>query len=452
MQKLLFLCLAFGLYLPCLQAQKNILNASDASAPLHALTPDYTTAYRLDSTEEIWNKAQQVMQYLKLVTPNRLVDAKGKDWTVQDVYGAHIQFSKGDFRPISYEWGVTYHGFLEWNRLRPQANTNAYVFQALDLMALALPAAQAYEQANPQGKHILKGLVQPRALDDIGAMAMAFLKAKNAGYSGQLNPILAQAETFILHKEHRLEDRTLVRIRPLPNTLWLDDLYMSIPALLQLGKAKSDSTFFKEALFQYRQYKRRMFVPEKGLFMHGYLEGASAHPAFHWARANGWALLTLAEMLEHFPAQHPARPELLEQLRAHLAGLMALQDKSGFWHQLLDKNDSYLETSATAIYTYVLAKGINQGWLDPRIYGPAACLAWQAIKTKVNAQGQVEGTCVGTGLAWDPAFYYHRPISPFAAHGYGPFLLAASAMYELMQQHTFELNDSAIHWKARKNK
>jgi rhamnogalacturonyl hydrolase YesR len=126
---------------------------------------------------------------------------------------------------------------------------------------------------------------------------------------------------------------------------------------------------------------------------------------------------------------------------------MALQDGTGFWHQLLDKNDSYLETSCTAIYTYVLAKGINKGWLDPKTYGPAAILGWNAVNTKVNEKGQVEGTCVGTGLAWDPAFYYHRPISPFAAHGYGPVLLAGAAMMDLVKHHTYQINDSAVHLK-----
>ena len=55
-------------------------------------------------------------------------------------------------------------------------------------------------------------------------------------------------------------------------------------------------------------------------------------------------------------------------------------------------------------------------------------LAWNAVTTKVNAQGQVEGTCVGTGMAFDPAFYYYRPTSALAAHGYGPVLLAGAEM------------------------
>ena len=73
-----------------------------------------------------------------------------------------------------------------------------------------------------------------------------------------------------------------------------------------------------------------------------------------------------------------------------------------------------------------------------------AMLAWNAVATKVTDKGQVEGTCVGTGMAFDPAFYYHRPVNVFAAHGYGPVLLAASAIYQLMDEKGFKMNDSSL--------
>lgn len=36
-------------------------------------------------------------------------------------------------------------------------------------------------------------------------------------------------------------------------------------------------------------------------------------------------------------------------------------------------------------------------------------------------------------------------FSPFAAHGYGPTLLAGSAMMEMLKKYSFEINDSAVH-------
>jgi rhamnogalacturonyl hydrolase YesR len=78
------------------------------------------------------------------------------------------------------------------------------------------------------------------------------------------------------------------------------------------------------------------------------------------------------------------------------------------------------------------------------VYAPMAILAWNAVATKVNAKGQVEGTCVGTGMAFDPAFYYHRPVNVYAAHGYGPTLFAGAEIYQLLTQFKFIMNDSAL--------
>jgi len=168
------------------------------------------------------------------------------------------------------------------------------------------------------------------------------------------------------------------------------------------------------------------------------------HPRFHWARANGWALLAMTELLEVLPQEHPGRAAVLEQFRAHARGLQRVQAPNGLWHQLLDRNDSYLETSAAAIYTFCLARGINRGWIDPLAYGPCVQLAWNGVATKVNEQGQVEGTCVGTGLGFDAAFYYHRPQSARAAHGYGPVLLAGAEMIALTKSDRAVINDGAL--------
>jgi hypothetical protein len=76
-----------------------------------------------------------------------------------------------------------------------------------------------------------------------------------------------------------------------------------------------------------------------------------------------------------------------------------------------------------------------------------AMLAWNAVTTKINDKGQVEGTCVGTGMAFDPLFYYYRPTNIFAAHGYGPVIYAGAEMYKLVSKNKFEMNDSSLQYK-----
>jgi unsaturated rhamnogalacturonyl hydrolase len=267
-----------------------------------------------------------------------------------------------------------------------------------------------------------------------------------------LRPVIDNYANYISTKEFRLRDGTLARNRPLPNTLWLDDMFMSVPALAQMGALTGDKKYFDDAVKQVTQFSARMFEKDKGLYMHGWVEDMQQHPAFHWARANGWAILATVELLDVLPADNLARTTILDLLKAHSKGLASYQSGTGFWHQLLDRSDSYLETSATAIYTYCIAHAVNKGWLDPKTYGPMAILGWNAVSTRVNDKGQVEGTCVGTGMGFDPAFYYYRPVNVFAAHGYGPVLLAGSEMITLLKNFSFRTNDSAVQLKTADNK
>jgi hypothetical protein len=47
-------------------------------------------------------------------------------------------------------------------------------------------------------------------------------------------------------------------------------------------------------------------------------------------------------------------------------------------------------------------------------------------------------------MAFDPAFYYYRPVNVYAAHGYGPVLLAGASIYSLLKNHPADINDSAL--------
>jgi rhamnogalacturonyl hydrolase YesR len=287
-------------------------------------------------------------------------------------------------------------------------------------------------------------VLEPHALDDAGALCAAMIKAERSKEIFNLRPIIDNFIRYITTKEFRLKDGTLARNRPIANTLWLDDLFMSVPALAQMGKLTGDKKYFDDAVKQVTQFSGRMFDKDKGLYMHGWVQDMAVHPMFHWGRANGWAILAKVELLDVLPEDHPGRAAILEQLKAHCKGLASYQSGSGFWHQLLDRNDTYLETSATAIYTYCIAHAINKGWIDAAAYGPMAILGWNAVSTKVNAQGQVEGVCVGTGMGFDPAFYYYRPVNVYAAHGYGPVLLAGAEIIRLLKNNPFKINDSAL--------
>jgi len=142
----------------------------------------------------------------------------------------------------------------------------------------------------------------------------------------------------------------------------------------------------------------------------------------------------MCDLLDVLPKDHPDFEPVKAQLRKVLLGVAEYQSgTSGLWHQMVDRNDSYLETSASAMFVYGLARAINQGWISPTTYGSIAQLGWIGVSQRIRKDGAVTGTCVGTTLASDQMYYYNRPQSEFAVHGYGPVLLAGAEMIRLLE-------------------
>lgn len=402
---------------------------NDQNTPLHLMQPQYVTPYGIPSEADVKGTIDRVLTYLETAMPAAAVDNK---------------LPQGSFRLTSYEAGVLYSAAV-----CAAANTGDNRYLQFVKQRLGLIATQAKKEASimaktPTHDAQMRMVLYPGALDDCGAMASAYLRLNRADKSfgsSLTEDVVKRYTDFVINKQYRLKDGIFARLRPRYNTVWLDDMYMGVPCIAWAGQKE-------EAIRQIQLFKEKMWVPEKKLFRHGWVESMPTHPAYHWGRANGWAILTMCEVLDACGKNE----EILALLKDHIEGLCQLQDKTGFWHQLLDKPDTYLETSCTAIYCYCIAHAINEGWIDAQTYGPQALLAWNACQTKVNAQGQVEGTCVGTGMGFDPAFYAYRPVHKMAAHGYGPMIWAGSEIIRLLKTTHPKLNDSAVHFYPTEQK
>lgn len=427
--------------------QKKRETVNDANTPLHLLQPAYKVPYGMLTGDAIKKELDRILHFLDEATPARVVDrSTSKAITDYAAMDANAALERGLFRLASYEWGVTYAAMLAVAQATGDEAYRKYVTDRFNLLNETAPHFKRLMNDLGVIDSQMKQILTPHALDDAGAMCAALIKAQLSNNEMDFRSLIDNYINYIMYHEYRLSDGTFARNRPQQNTLWLDDMFMSIPAIVQMGKLTGEAKYYNEAVRQVRQFSQRMFVPEKGLYRHGWVEGMSEHPSFHWGRANGWAILTLTEVLDVLPQSHPGYEEVLAQYRAHIRGITAYQSGEGFWHQLLDRNDSYLETSATAIFVYCLARGINNGWIDAIAYGPVAQLGWNAVTTQINAAGEVENTCVGTGMGFDPAFYYYRPVNVYAAHGYGPVLWAGAEMINLLKKQHPKMNDSAVQY------
>lgn len=414
------------------QLIENNDNLNDQTTPLHLLKPDYKVPYGELTQKDVKAALDRIFNYIDAQTPMG-VEADGT-------------LARGAFRLGSYEWGITYQALMEAAKTTGDKRYNEYVSKHFDFIRKEFPEFRKKKDIK-DGQ--MEQIVNPKALDDCGTMCTAMMKytAEQDNSKRKLSDVIENYFNFVEKKQYRLaSDGIFARHRPQRNTIWLDDMYMGIPTIAYRGVYTGEKKYFDEAATMYKNFVKRMWVAEKNIYRHGYVEGLEQEPTYHWARANGWAILTTVELLDMIPTDHPDRPFILNQLRMHVKGLAGYQSSEGFWHQLLDRNDSYLETSATAIYTYCIAHAVRKGWLEGITYGPVAQLGWHAVSTKILADGKVAGTCVGTGMAFDPAFYYYRPASAAAAHGYGPAIWAASEMYALLGEWHPRTNDSGLHF------
>ena len=425
------------------------MQTNDANTPLHLLKPEYKTYYGIPSKDRIKSQLKQILNYLEKATPAELIY---KNKNIKKIDGTEINedtgFAEGDFRLTSYEWGVTYSGMLLAGEVTKDRHFTEYAYKRLKMIADLGLFYMNNKMTDPAKGSPVYSVLRPQALDDAGALCASMLKAESAGLKINLRPLIDNFINYIFKKEYRLPDGTFARGRPYPDTLWLDDLFMSVPALAQMGILTGDSKYFDDAVKQVVQFSKRMFDRQKGLYIHGWVKQMDVRPQFYWGRANGWAIMAMTELLSALPKTHPGYKEVLDQFRAHANRLASYQAGTGFWHQLLDRSDSYTETSATAIFTFSLARAINNGLIDKFAFAPAAVLGWNAVSSKINKTGQVEGTCVGTGMGFDPAFYYHRPVNVFAAHGYGPALLAGAEIIRMIENHNFETVENSLQLKS----
>ncbi len=141
-----------------------------------------------------------------------------------------------------------------------------------------------------------------------------------------------------------------------------------------------------------------------------------------WGRGNGWVMGGLVRTLEYLPKDDPARGKYVTQLKEMAARVASLQGPDGLWRAgLLDQgNYSLPEISGSALITYALAWGVNEGVLDKKTYQPVVAKAWAGMLKHVYADGRL-GCIQQTGA--EPA-----PFKPTASYTYGVggFLLAGS--------------------------
>lgn len=403
----------------------------------------YPIPYQQPTVEEVTASIARIRDFLDKAAPTRVIDSKtGKEITDLSTPVATAVLDRGEmeFNPLAYEMGVVHTSMLRATAVTGDPAFAAYTQKHLKFLAGHLAYFRSVADKYGMDKNGLRQVFEPRALDDCGSMCAALIRARIAKVGPDLKPVIDTWSDWVGKKQYRFADGTLGRQRPQAQSLWADDAYMGIPALVEMGHLTGDRWWYDEAVKQVLLISAKLYNPEKGLYTHGWNAANPDAPQFYWGRASGWIVIAMCDVLDVLPKDHPGREKVLAQLRATLKGVAQYQSGSGFWHQMVDRNDSYLETSATAMFTYGIAHAVNEGWISPITYGSIAQAGWCALTTRITPEGAVDGTCVGTTFASDQVYYYARPASTKALHGYGTTILAGIEMIRMLKNPAFTID------------
>jgi unsaturated rhamnogalacturonyl hydrolase len=326
-----------------------------------------------------------------------------------------------------YANGVLHIGMLELGNTLSDKRYTDYVKRNYEFLFDNMGYFERLFKEKGQGEWYNKVLFKMNSLDACGALSAGLLDHNAISSRKDYLAYLDKVANYVSNNQMRLTDKTFSRPEPREMTVWGDDLYMSVPFLARMGKATGNNKYFDDAITQVKNFNRYLFDPMTGLYFHAYFNDLQKNGVARWGRCNGWIALAQVELLNHLPEKHPARKELTNILLRQIIGFSRFQDPSGLWHQVLDKPDSYLESSVSCMFIYAVAKAVNQGWID-KSYMSIAENGWNGLSKKITASGEIADVCIGTGIENDIAFYYNRPKELNEFHVAGAALMAGSEM------------------------
>ena len=249
-------------------------------------------------------------------------------------------------------------------------------------------------------------------------------------------------------KEERIKDiktsiDLMLKSPKIDDWTWIDAIQMAMPVFAKLGVIYNDTNYFNRMydMYAYTKYKQGdngLFNASEGLWWRDkdfdppYQEPNGAN--CYWSRGNGWVVAALVRVLSQVPKSDPHFAEYLADFKRMMQALAPLQRVDGYWNVSLHDPNNFggKELTGTSLFTYGMAWGINNGYLNKKKYLPIVSAAWNAMeKESVHSNGFL-GYVQGTGKEpkeSQPVTYIREP--DFEDFGLGCFLLAGSEVYKL---------------------
>lgn len=200
--------------------------------------------------------------------------------------------------------------------------------------------------------------------------------------------------------------------------LWDDTLFMTVLFIAKAGKVLGRNELIEEAKYQFLIHIKYLQDKITGLFYHGWTFDRRHNFAnAFWARGNSWYTAGAIEFIDILGKEDASIRYIKAAWLDQVKELAKHQGENGLFNTLIDVEECYYETSATANIAYGMLKGIRLGVLGEE-YKDCAQKSAQAVISKIDEEGMVGGVSYGTGMGKDLDFYKKIAIAP-TAYGQG---------------------------------
>lgn len=371
----------------------------------------------------------------------RLFDAcDGNTYWRVDSPNTYIRpcFENTAFGKWSYPHGVTLYGLIQAGRILSRPDIIKYVerhvFETVSLYKYSIWDKEKYGYPN-----INQQALWYSALDDVGSFGSLILEViennKSHPLYAQVKQIADDIANYITTKLERTEDNAFYRLEPPGEvTLWADDLYMGIPFLTRYYSLSGDEKYLDDGAKQFLLFKKYLFMEDEKTFSHVYDFRRNSKSNVPWGRGNGWVIFSLSEILEKMPQQHKMRQPLVDLFNTLCEGYLKYQSESGLWHQVVNDDTTYEETSSSAMIAYAFSRAIRLGISDNLKLANSAIKAWNALTNIcIEQHGNIYGVCRGSYYSFDPDYYRELSWTINDAHGIGIVMLAGIEVEKMIK-------------------
>lgn len=175
---------------------------------------------------------------------------------------------------------------------------------------------------------------------------------------------------------------------------WADALFMGPPVWIHLSKVTGDERYLAFADEELWATVDLLWDEDDHLFFRDsrFFDRREANgQKVIWARGVGWVAAGLARILEQLPPSHVSRAQYEDIFAKMMRRLAGAQQDDGLWRPsvLAPESKPFKETSGTALISFAIASGINQGILDEDEFLPVLKKAWAALIDAIQPSGKL---------------------------------------------------------------